>query len=517
MIEASEAQNKRVAKNTILLYGRTLYSLAVSLFTARIVLNALGEVDYGIYNVVGSVVTLFVFLRAAMANSTHRFVAYALGQGDKLKLHRVYSVSLMIHCAIAMIIVLLSETIGLWFFYEKIVIPPERMSAALWCYQFSVLTCALSVICVPYDAELIAHERMGVFAGVQVFNSTMNLLIAYLLVISTGDRLILYGVLLLIIQILNRLFYGYYCKRSFEECNFKWVKDKVLFKEMTSFAGWSLIGNLSVVGYSQGISVLLNMFFGPVVNAAVGVANQVQNALKSFVVSFQTAVNPQITKSYAAGDNKRLHKLIFSSSKLSFYLLLCLYLPVFVEAETILSLWLKNVPEHTVSFLRLILLITLMDTLSNPIGVANNATGKIKIYQIIEGGLLLTILPFAYLFLKIGYPPEAVYVVQLAVYIIVQLVRIKLVNKKLHFSYFSYIKNVIIPIIFVFIISGFISILAYYTLYKNMAHIVIIPAISVISVLVLSYTIGLTSSERAFVNEKTRALYLRIKRFFCNR
>lgn len=510
MVETSDSQNKRVAKNTILLYARTLYSLAVSLFTARIVLNALGEVDYGIYNVVGSVVTLFVFLRAAMANSTYRFVAFALGQNDIPKLHRVFSVSLMIHCSIAIIIIILSETLGLWFFYEKIVIPSERMTAALWCYQFSVLTCALSVICVPYDAELIAHEKMGVFAGVQVFNSTMNLVIAYLLVIFMGDRLILYGFLLLTIQILNRCFYGYYCKRKFEECTFKWTKDSYLFREMTSFAGWSLIGNLSVVGYTQGISILLNMFFGPIVNAAVGVANQVQSALKGFVVSFQTAVNPQITKSYASGDNYRLHALVFSSSKLSFYLLLCLYLPVFVEAETILQLWLKNVPGHTVSFLRLILLITLIDTLSNPIGVANNATGRIKTYQIIEGGLLLTILPFAYFFLWLGYPPETVYVVQLTVYIVVQLVRIKLVNRKLHFSYFSYVKKVLIPIVLVFSLTSILAYIVYLTLGHFEYHIIIVPIICVLSVLGLAYLIGLTHTERLFVNDKIRSYMYKI-------
>ena len=511
MIEASETQNKRVAKNTILLYGRTLYSLAVSLFTARIVLNALGEVDYGIYNVVGSVVTLFVFLRAAMANSTHRFVAFALGQGDISKLHKVYSVALIIHCAIAFVIVLLSESVGLWFFYEKIVIPSERVTAALWCYQFSVLTCALSVICVPYDAELIAHERMGVFAGVQVFNSTMNLVIAYLLVISTGDRLILYGGLLLCIQVINRLFYGYYCKRNFEECHFRWTKDRTLFKEMTSFAGWSLIGNLSVVGYSQGISVLLNMFFGPVVNAAVGVANQVQSALKGFVISFQTAVNPQITKSYAAGDETRLHTLIFSSSKLSFYLLLCMYIPVFMEAETILTLWLKNVPAHTVNFLRLILLITLMDTLSNPIGVANNATGKIKKYQIIEGGLLLTILPFAYMALKFDCPPEAVYVVQWIIFVIVQLVRVKLVNHRLKFTYFEYFQKVLLPISIVFFLSGIVSFLAFKILGNTPLHLITVSIVCVVSVVVVAYTMGITTTERHFLVNKGKVFLSKFK------
>lgn len=510
MIETSEVQNKRVAKNTLLLYGRTLYSLAVSLFTARIVLNALGEVDYGIYNVVGSVVALFVFLRAAMANSTHRFIAFALGQGDVIKLNRVYSVSLIIHCAIAIVIVFLSETIGLWFFYEKIVIPPERMTAALWCYQFSVLTCALSVICVPYDAELIAHERMGVFAGVQVFNSTMNLLISYLLIISTRDRLILYGVLLLCIQVLNRLFYGYYCKRYFIECHFKWTNDRLLFKEMTSFAGWSLIGNLSVVGYTQGISVLLNMFFGPIVNAAVGIANQVQNALKGFVVSFQTAVNPQITKSYAAGDERRLHTLIFSSSKLSFYLLLCIYLPVFMEAETILALWLKNVPAHTVIFLRMVLLITLMDTLSNPIGVANNATGKIKVFQIVEGGLLLTILPLAYLALKLGNPPESVYVVQLIVFVIVQLVRIKLVNRKLHFSYFEYVRKVLLPIVLVFSLSGIVSYIIFVFLKDSHFHLITVSMLCVMSVIVFAYMVGITNTERKVLKDKVKSILSKI-------
>lgn len=506
MEKLQKTGNRNIAKNTLFLYCRTLYSIAISLFTARIILNALGATDFGIYNVIGSVVTIFIFLRAAMSNSTHRFITFALGEGDFKKLNHIFSTTVAIHLFISSIIVLLSETIGLWFFYNKIIIPYNRIQAAFWCYQFSVITCALSVICVPYDATLIAHEKFEVFAGVQIFTSTMNLVIAFFLTITNTDRLFLYGLLLMGVQVVNRLFYGFYCSKRFKECHFKLFKDTNLIKEMTSFAGWSLIGNLSVIGYTQGINILLNMFFGPVINAAVGIAHQIQSAMKNLVSSFQTAVNPQITKSYASGEINRLHNLLFSSSKFSFYLLLCMYLPVFLEAEIILKIWLGDVPKFTIVFLRLILLITLIDTLSNPIGVANNATGKIKVYQIIEGGLLLLILPVSYFFLSRGYNPETVFLVQLAIYIITQFARIELVKSKLFFSLKQYTTQVLLPVCSVLIVSALIPLIAFFYSPKTFLGLLFVTSISVFSVLATAFIFGLSNKEKMYICEKTKKI-----------
>lgn len=507
----SASSNKRIAKNTLLLYARMLYSLVISLFTARVVLNALGAVDYGIYNVVGSVVSMFVFLRTAMGNSTHRFVAFSLGKGDQQQLNKVFSTSVMIHFVIAIAIVFLAETIGLWFLYEKMVIPEERMIAAQWCYQFSVLTCFLSVICVPYDAEIIAHERMGVFAFVQVFNSTMNLVIAYILTITNSDRLIIYGLLLLSIQVLNRIYYGYYCNRHFKECHFKRTHDKQLIKEMTSFAGWSLIGNMIWVAYTQGTNILLNMFFGPVVNAARGIAVQVQSVVKGFVTNFQMAVNPQITKTYASGELNQMRSLIYTSSKLSFSLLFLFVLPLFIEADWILEVWLKSVPDHTVAFLRLSLLIMLFSPLVNPIETANNATGQIRKFQIVVGSFNIFIVILSYITLKLGYPPESVFIVQLVISTIVLFVKLFLVKKKINLSLRDYTSKVLLRLMLVVIASSIIPV-AFYCSFDSTTPIrLLIIVICVFSVIISSYFLGLSKYEQAILLSKIQLYIKRVK------
>lgn len=502
MPDNSISSNKRIAKNTLLLYARMLYSLVISLFTARVVLNSLGAVDYGIYNVVGSVVSMFVFLRSAMGNSTHRFVAFSLGKGDQQQLHRVFSTSIIIHFAIGIVIVVLAETIGLWFLLNKMVIPEERMVAAQWCYHFSVITCFLSVICVPYDAEIIAHERMGVFAFVQMFNSTMNLIIAYLLVITKSDRLIVYGLLLLSIQVLNRVFYGIYCRRKFVECHFAWMKDLSLIKEMTSFAGWSLIGNMIWVAYTQGTNILLNMFFGPIVNAARGIAVQVQSVIKGFVTNFQMAVNPQLTKTYAAGELKQMQSLLFTSTKLSFFLLFMFVLPLFIEADWILEIWLKNVPNHSVAFLRISLLIMLTSPLENPITTSNNATGDIKKFQIVVGCFNSLIVIFSYIFLKLGYSPESVFVVQLLISGIVLFVKLLLVKNSINLSLREYIHRVLLRLSAVAIVSSIVPIAMHVLVETRTVNRLLIIIISVISVLLSSFYIGLTKDEQSQLKEK---------------
>lgn len=504
------SQNRLIANNTLLLYVRMLLVMAVSLYTSRIVLSALGVVDYGLYNVVGGVVTLFTFLSAAMGNSTQRYVAFALGKKDNENLQKVFSSSLAIHMVLAIVILFLAETVGLWFLVTKMNIPDERMSAAHWVYQFSILSCVVTIISVPYNALIIAHEKIGSFAFISIFDAVLKLLIVFFISYTSCDKLILYAALILCVQIMVRLIYGIYCSKHFPESKFRRFDDSGLLKEMTSFAGWSLIGNLAWITYSQGLNILLNLFFGLAVNAAMGIAGQVQGAIKGFVTNFQMAVNPQIIKSYALEDYKRLRTLIFSSSKFSFYLLLCFVLPLFLEADQVLSIWLKEVPRHAVTFLRLILLIMLLDTLSNPIGVANNATGKIKVYQIVEGGLLLLILPISYIVLNNGYRPESVFVVQFCISIIVQITRLFLVRKKLKISIKDYLVNVFMPITIVTVISAIMPVILYFYVDKSFMSFLLVCVISIISVLITIYILGFSSTERGLVNEKLFQLKVKL-------
>lgn len=496
--------NKRIAKNTLLLYARMLYSLFLSLFASRVILAALGFEDYGLYNVIGSVVSMFVFLRSAMGNSVNRFITYSIGKGEKSELNDVFSMSMMIHIGLAIIIVILSETIGLWFLNTHIETPEGRMVAVNWVYQFSILACAVSVICIPYEAEIIAHERMEIFAIIQVLNSTLNLAIVYAVKYYVNDKLIFYAFLLLLVQVMNYILYRIYCGIHFHETKFKLVKNKTLLKEMTGFAGWSLIGNVAYIGYTQGLNIILNIFFGPVVNAARGVAISVQGAVKGFVTNFQMAVNPQITKSYAQEDYERLHILIYSSSKFSFFLLYCIILPIAIESKTILHLWLGNVPESAVGFTILTLAIMLVDPLSNPLGVANNATGKIKAYQIIEGGTLFLIVPISYIVLKYAKKPvpESVFIVQLVIMYIVQILRVFLVCNKIKMSKRIYYNKVILRVSLVAILSAIIPLLLNYSLNDSFLSSVCVVTVSILSVLIFSYFFGLDKEEKNIVGSK---------------
>lgn len=498
------ANNKRIAKNTIFLYMRMLLILVVSLYTSRVVLQTLGVEDYGLYNVVGSIVAMFSFISAAMGNSTQRFITVELGGDNTDKLNKVFSTAILIHIGLAIIILMLAESVGLWFLYNKMVVPDNRFSAVFWVFQFSILSCMVSVVTVPYNMLIIAHEKMSAFAFISVVDVILKLLIVYLIQIIPYDKLILYALFILLVLIMDCCIYIIYCFRNFPESRYMTIKRSGLFKEMTSFAGWSLIGNLAYIGYTQGLNILLNIFFGPMVNAARGVAVQVQTAIKGFVTNFQTAVNPQITKSYANSDFNRLNTLIFTSSKMSFYLMLFLCLPIFIEAEFILSIWLKNVPDYTVTFLRLILLVSLIEPLATPIGIANNATGKIRRYQICEGGLLLLICPISYIFLKLGYPAKTVFIVQFFVSLVTQIVRVFLVRNKIHISFSMYFNRVLFKVLMVFLSSIAVSFMALWIcpVENEWIHLLFVCILTTICVLGSVYLWGLDQNEKSFVGRK---------------
>lgn len=506
----NQSNNTRIAKNTALLYARMLFIMAISLYTSRVVLATLGVTDYGLYNVVGSVVTMFVFIRSAMGNATNRYIAYAIGKGDSAQLKRVFSTCIIVHLILAALIVIFAECVGLWLFYNKMEIPADRVPAAFWAFQFSVATCALGVICVPYDAEIIAHEKMSAFAFMSILDVSLKLLIVFLLTIMDYDRLILYGLFLLLIQIIDRIIYGIYCKRKFPETQVSLLWDGAMVKEMFKFASWNIIGNMAAIGCTPAINIFLNMFFGPVVNAARGVAVQIQGAVLSFISNFQLAVIPQITKSYAKGELARMHTLIISSSKISYFLFFCLALPLGLETEQVLSLWLVEVPDHTANFMRLVLFIMLIESWEQPLHTANLATGKLKKFQTIKGITLLSMLPIIYVALNFGISPEWVFVIQLLITLGSLIIQVFILKPLIQLPLSRYFNEVFGRSVIITIVSSVIPYIVFMFVPQNFWTMVLVCIVAALSVLITTYLLGLNKSEKQMIDSKLQLVLQKI-------
>lgn len=506
------ANNKRIAKNTILLYFRMLLMMAVNLYTSRVILQVLGVEDYGIYNVVGGVVSLFSIISGSLSAATQRFITFGLGRDDREHLSQVFSTSIYIHVVMCVLIVVLTETIGLWFLNNEMQIPTDRANVAMWVYQCAVISSVVMIMSVPYNATIIAHEKMGVFAMISLLEVFLKLGIVYLLLLFSIDKLILYAILLVITQLSVRCCYTFYCKKHFEETKIQKVKDFSLAKEMGVFSMWSLMGNAAYVSYTQGLNVLLNMFFAPTVNAARGIAVQVQSAVSQFVQNFNTALNPQITKSYASGNIHYMYNLVFKSARFSFFMLLVLSLPILIETEKILSLWLTVVPEYTVTFLRLILLTTWINSIANPMIVSVKATGKIKRYESVVGVIMLLILPISYLFLKLGYPPYIVFVVHLCMECVAQVARVLITRNLIGISVTSFVKSVILRILFVTSIALILPLSLYVFLDDSTFSFLMVCFSSVLSCALSIYLLGLTKSERLMILTKVKSLLGKLKK-----
>jgi len=494
--------SKRIAKNTAMLYIRMLLTMAISLYTARIVLNTLGVEDFGIYNVVGGFVTMFGFLNLAMASATQRFLSFEIGKKDLKQLKNVFSMSVNIHFIIAFVVLIFAETVGLWFVNTQLTIPADRIIAAKWVYQFSILVLMVNMVSVPYNAIIIAHERMNVFAWVSIAEVSLKLLLVFMLVWFGFDKLKLYAVLMFGVALIIRLIYGFYCSRNFKESKFRFFWDKPLFKILMSYAGWNLWGNAAGVIMGQGVNLLLNIFFGPLVNAARGIAYQVQSAVNSFVVNFQMAMNPQIIKSFAADDIKYMHQLIYQGAKYSYFLLFALSLPILLETEIILKIWLKIVPEYTVIFTQLVIINVLIDSVSGPLMTAAQASGKIKLYQGVVGGLFLLILPFSYLFLKFDYQPQITLYVSIAISIIALLVRLYIVSPLINLSIIKFVRNVLVRIVLVACAAVIFPLTIKLSIETESIRIFAVCIISVISVAISSYLLGLSMDEKLFIKNK---------------
>ncbi len=504
----NSANNKRIAKNTLMLYMRMLLSMGVGLFTSRVVLNALGVEDYGIYNVVGGFVSMFTMISGSLSAAISRFITFNLGRGDQQKLNTVFSTSMIIQCVLAVIIVLLVESVGVWFLTHKMVIPADRIYAAKWVMHLSLFTLAVGLISVPYNAAIIAHEKMSAFAYMSLLEVFGKLLVAYTLVVTTSDRLIVYAILLCAISLIMRLIYGIYCKRKFEECReFKWIFDRSFFKEMFGFAGWNFIGASSALLRDQGGNIVINMLAGgPAVNAARGISSQVNSAINGFASNFMTALNPQITKSYASGDRAYMMTLIFQGARLSFYMLLILSLPVLVSTLYILTLWLKIVPEYTVDFVRLALVYAMCEVISNPLVTAMLATGNIRNYQILVGGLQMMNLPLSYLMLKLGFAAPIVLVVAIFISMCCLAARLYMLRGMIGLSAKLYLKNVFFNVVIVSSISAILPILLRDNVSDDFIGFLLVSVVSVITTLTVIYFIGCNKSERIFINGKVSQL-----------
>lgn len=504
--------NKRIAKNTLLLYVRMLLIMIVTLYTSRVVLNALGVVDFGIYNVVGGVVSMFSMLSGSLSAAITRFITYELGKGKSQRLNKIFSSSMNIQIGLSFIILLLAETIGVWFLNIKMTIPMDRLTSANWVFQFSILTFIINLISVPYNASIIAHERMSAFAYISILEVIGRLSIAFLIIISPIDKLVFYSILMCIVALIVRFVYGVYCKHYFEECTYHWIFDRSLLKEMAGFAGWNFIGTTSSVMRDQGGNVVINLFFGPAVNAAKGIAFQVNNAVHSFVTSFMTALNPQITKSYASGNRGYMMKLIFQGARLSFYMLLLLSLPVLVNTHYILVLWLKVVPEHAVLFVQLSLLFAMSESISNPLITAMLATGNIRNYQIVVGGLQMMNLPISYVLLRLGFIPETVMMVAVCISQCCLVARLYMLRGMIGLSVRKYLKYVYSNVLIVTVVSSFIPFMLVRCIEESFINFVISCCVAIVCTGLTIYYIGFNKAERQFVVNKLHKIVYKISR-----
>ena len=500
MVTATD--NRKIASNTLVLYFRMLFKLLVTLYITRVITNVLGVSDYGIYGVVGGVVTVMMFLNNAMTTSTLRFITFALGTKDTDYLGRVYSAGIIIHIVLAIFILIVGETLGLWYVMHQLNYPPERADAVFGVYQCSLISAMLMILNVPFNSTIIAHEKMTAFAVITILDITLQLLVVLLLPHIETDHLLTYAFMLLIVQVIVRIIYVLYCRYKFRDVHFSIHVGKKVFVKMLKFAGWSTFGNMALVCNTQGLNLVLNAFGGVVVNAAREIAFQVQAAVVSFIASFQTAVNPQITKNYAQKDLQATNDLILRSSRLSFILLYLMALPIMTETEMILQLWLKVVPSYAPIFTRLLLCVAMVDSIANPMMIGASATGNIKEYHLKVGGILLCALPIAIFVLKLGFPIVSVFIVLILVVITAQIVRMYICRKLYHFSFQRFFNEVIKKLAVVVIVSTILPVLLHFIVPEGLGYSFFVCVVAVLSVGVTSYFLGLTQTEQMFVKSK---------------
>ena len=508
----SDPNTRRIAKNTGLLYIRMLVMMVIGFITTRVMLNALGVDNYGINNVVGGLVSMFSMLSASLSGAVSRFFTFGLGKGDMKHLRVVFSTSINIHIVLAAIVLIAIETVGVWFLNHRMVIAPDRLEAANWVLQCSTVIFAINLLSVPYRAAIIAHERMSAFAYLTIFDATAKLLIVCAIYFYGGDKLKLFAVLNILPAIISQAIYWRYCKRSFVECNYQCVFDKKLFGEIFSFAGWSFIGNTAGLMKNEGVNVVINTFFGASINTARGIAMQVNGMVMQFISNFTMALNPQIIKDYAAGQLERMHKLMFQGTKLSYYIFMILSIPIMFEIEAFLQVWLGEVPEHTVFFTRLVLVLSLAEIISHTLITAQTATGKIKVYQMVVGGILLLNLPVSYLLLRWGCFPEVTVIVAIIVSQLCLVARLWFLRRMIDFPVGGFFTKVYCNVIVVTLLSLIVPSVCYVLMPAGITRFFVLCGLSVLSSAAVIYFVGCNCEERAMIVKAVQSVIAKLRR-----
>lgn len=498
--------NKRIAKNTSLLYIRMIVVMCIQLYTSRVILNALGISDYGLYNVIGGLVVMFSSLNMSLGSSTSRFFTVELAKDDTSALNKVFSTAMAIHITMAFIVFILAETIGLWFFYEKMVIPPDRISASMWVFQLSVVSSMFSITQVPYNAAIIAHERMNIIAYVGIGEAISKLLIAYLISFSPIDKLIIYAILIFMVQLTVMMTYRFYCIKHFRETNFNFQRDGSLYKSMLSYSLYDTVGCMAVMAQGQGLNMVLNVFCGTVVNAARAISYQIQAAVSQFASNFMAAVNPQIIKYYTQGNMKDMMQLVRRASIFSFAVLYMIILPVSLEIDYLLEIWLGEYPPYTTSFVVIILINELLNAFRRPRITIFHASGHIKLSNIITGGILFLALPLGYILMKLGYPPTFVFWGMLFTTILADFTNMILLKRYIDYSVIDFWKNVHLRCLLVTIT---VSILPYWihgAFNASFLRVCLVSLFSLMSTLFVAYFFLMNRQEKmkAFNMLKTK-------------
>ncbi len=500
------SDGKTLAKNTIYLYFRTLVVMIITLYTSRVVLNTLGESDFGIYNVVGGLVVMFSFVSSAMSTATQRFLSYALGQNDFHKAQQLFSLSLVIYFFISIIIIVLAETIGLAFLITQMNFPADRWNAVHWVYQLSILSFCLNIIRTPYTASIIAYEKMSFYAYISIIENILKLVIVFLLTMFKFDMLILYAILTTVVIGITNIIYHLWCVKKMTTCSFSWFWNKDMFYELFGFSGWSMFGSLAVVGANQGVNIIFNIFAGVLINAAMGIASQVQAAIGSFISSFQTAMAPQIVKLYASGEVRKMISFVNKASRLSYFLVFLVGMPLIIYCQPILTLWLGDVPKYACVFSQLLIVVTMIDSLSAPLWFSVQATGKVKSYQLLMSFFLFLNLPFAYSLLRIGLSPTSVLIMRALLQFFVHISRAIYLGSIMDFSVSEYLQKTMLKVFAVTILSLPLSICL--VSYSN-SFLWIIFSIIILFVqnILIVFSVGLNKEEKLLIRNRVQIFF----------
>lgn len=490
--------NKRLAKNTIFLYFRMLLLMCVGLYASRVLLRTLGVDDYGLYNVVGGIVTMFGFLNATLSTSTQRFLNVELGKSDGGDVKKVFSCSLLLHALLVFVVFVLAETIGLWYVMEKLVVSPGRETAAMFVYQFSVISICVQIIQLPFMSTIIAHERMNIYAYVSIYEGLAKLGILFAIQALPFNHLILYALLILCVQVSVAIIYNIYCHRHFEEARFRFSYKKGLFREMLGFSGWNVVGNLASVCNSQGLNMVMNAFLGTAINAARGIAFQVHSLVQQLIGNFQLAVKPQVIKYYAAGQKEAMVNLVFNAAKYSAFLMIIASVPLMLEIRPLLHLWLGEYPEYTVIFVQLILFRSIITSMTGNIVMVVHASGYLKNVGIFSGGILLLVLPISYYMLKMGLPPFVPFIVNIGAALGDAFFELYWMRHYIGFPMGRFYRKVYAPVFLLFAIIFSISFALHYLMTdcNEYLRMVIVSVFSILTSCLLIYRFGLSKSMR---------------------